>query len=292
MNSQISNILLILLISILGAGNGPAVKFGAQQIAPLSFAAARVLLATFFVLPLLIRHRIWQIIYQPKLIGFSLLLTANIILFVLGVINTTISIAAMLYTLVPLFTVIASHFLYQEKLTHLKVLGIIFGLIGAGIIILIPVISRNGVYVGTLSGNLIILSAVLAFSAYTILSKRAQNKFSPLVLTLSFLVTATVVSLPLALGQHGLTSFYPFIYNPKAVLAVIYASLLGTIAFYFLFQFAVKKTSPLIASLMVYLQPVFSVIFGMLFFAERLTATFVIGSFLSLFGVWLVTKKS
>lgn len=292
MNSQVHKVLLILLISLLGAGNGPAAKLGIQQIPPLTFAAARVLVALVFVSPLLISHKVWQLIYQPKLIGFSLLLTANIILFILGIGQTTVAIAAMLYTLTPLLTVIASHFLYQEKLTRLKILGIIFGLLGAGIIILTPVISRNGVYVGTLSGNLIILLAVLSFSAYTILSKQAQHRFSPLVLTLMFLLTAAVVSLPLALVSHGLMPFYSLVYDTKAILAVLYVSLLGTIAFYFLYQFAVKKTSPLIASLMVYLQPVFSVILGMLFFAERLTVTFVFGSFLSLFGVWLVTKKA
>ena len=72
---------------------------------------------------------------------------------------------------------------------------------------------------------------------------------------------------------------------------MFYISAIGTVGFYFLYQYIIKQASPLVASLMMYIQPIFSLLFGIILFQDSLTPEFAIGAALAFIGVWLVTKK-
>lgn len=289
MSDQRTSLLLIVLLSFTGASLGVVNKLAVLDVPPLGFVASRVVLSLVFIIPLIIKSKIWQIKNKLKLAAFSLLATTNITLFILGISDTDASIAAAIYMATPIITAILSHYLYHERLSPRKIAGIIAGLVGTATIVLTPVLAGGNLSTGSLRGNLLIFLAVIAFSLHLSLSTKMQREFAPSTITQGFIITASIVLAPLALWEMSTQSFWLGSLGLSSILSILYVSAIGTVGFYFLFQYTIKRASPLITSMSMYLQPIFGVILGGIVFSERLSREFVVGSALALLGVWLVT---
>ena len=284
-------ILLLLLVSFIGGSLGVAQKIGLQDISPLGFVASRVILSLIFIIPFLIKSKPKLNKNYLKLFLFSTLAVGNITLFIIGISRTLISMAAILYTAVPLITAIFSYLLYNDKLTTRKMIGVFIGMLGTVLVAISPLLKETQDQSGSFSGNLIIFSAVVTFSLYTALSKKIQKDFSPMIITSAFIITGVVVLSPLALWEAATTSNWLVSLNLKSLLIMLYVSLIGTVGFYFLYQEAVKKASPLIASLTLYLMPLIATALAVIVLKEQLSRTFFIGAGLALLGIWLVTFR-
>jgi drug/metabolite transporter (DMT)-like permease len=141
---------------------------------------------------------------------------------------------------------------------------------------------------GSLFGNLVIGLAVVSFSLYSVLSKKYQDIYSPMILTKYFVVTTIITQL--ALMSFHLSSSFALLQHIslKVWLVILYAGILDTTLFYFLYQYVVKRASPVLASMTFYLQPISTIILARLIFNEKMTTTFFIGSLLIFLGITLV----
>lgn len=290
MNYQIKSLALIGLISFIGGSLGVVNKFGLREIPPFGFVASRVIVSLVLISPWLFKTPIFISKARVKLLTFSLLATANIGLFILGINLTNVSIAAILYATVPIFTLIISYLIYGEKISPRKTTGIMLGLTGALIVGLTPILKKDQPQFGSLEGNLIIFLAVLIFSLHTALSKKAQNRFSPRAITMAFIVTATIVLTPLAIWEWSTTNWLTSL-TWKSALAILYVSAIGTVIYYFLYQQTVKTSSPFITSLSMYSTTIIGIMLAVVFLGEPLTTEIIIGSALSLSGIALATSQ-
>lgn len=285
-------LIAIVAAALLGGGTPTFSKIGLKEIPPLSFIFIRFGLSLIFLSPLLIknRHKLGKEAVPVYLL--SLLATVNVILFTFGVRRTTATISQMLYAAVPIIAAVLSYILIKEKITLKKASGIMLGLIGMSLIVFLPVLTQSSKFSGDLIGNLMIFAGAISFSAYMVLSKNLQKKFSPSFLTIVFLLTTTLISGLLALAE---TMTDPGLWaqiSINAWLAVAYVAIMGTALYYLLFQYAIKHGSPVSASMTLYLQPAAAFGWAALLLAERLTTTLVIGGILALSGAWLTTQAS
>jgi drug/metabolite transporter (DMT)-like permease len=193
---------------------------------------------------------------------------------------------------VPLITALISYFLYQERLRSKQKLGLIVGFTGTITIILSPILYSQGITFGSLTGNLLVATAVVLFSFHTAFSKRMLKRFTPSTIIQSFIVTAILLITPLSLIETDFSLGWISDYNLFIFLAVAYNAVPGIWGLYYLFQKAIDIATPTIASLSMYLAPVFAVLLAIIILGERLTLTFVVGSILSMLGVYLVTFKA
>jgi drug/metabolite transporter (DMT)-like permease len=286
---QYEVLLLIILGALLGGGITTFTKIGLRTFTPISFTLLRYIFASLIILPLLIRERKNLNLDKIKpLIFVSLLMVANVTLFIFGVKYTTAIISQTLYAAVPLTAAIITFFLLKERLGSKKEIGLLIGFLGVMIIILLPLIGKN-VNSGNLLGNLIVFSAVISFSFYSVLSKKLHNYYSPVVITSTFIIMTLIVMLiALPFDKIAILSLSQItFYN---LLPVIYVGVLGTAVTYLIFQFAIKKATPIVASLTLYLQPVFTIVWASILLGEKLTAGFVAGASLALVGVYIVTN--
>lgn len=291
MTNRQKAIVLMIIGSIIGGSLSAANKIGIRTVPPLGFVTARVVVSFILLLPIMAKAKLWKTKNKLKLMLFSLLATANIGLFIVGLSLTTAIMSSVLYASVPLLTALLSHIFYQEKITGSKLLGIIIGLVGALVIVLTPVLSQNKFQGGSVTGNLIVFLAVVIFAFHTALSKKMQTHYSPFVIVQFFIITATLTLSPFALWEIsqqgnwlGTTSF-------SSVLILLYVVVIGTIVLYFIFQESVRFSTPLIASLQMYLVPVFGVLFSALLLGEKFTSELAVGAALVLVSIWLVTGK-
>lgn len=286
------NFLLILLAAGLGGSGGIFTKIGLREIPPFSFVLLRFIFALFILLPFFIRSKPKFTKDLYKVIFLSLLATGNVILFSFGIKLTTANIGQTIYTTVPIISAIASYFLLKEKFNVLKITGILIGFFGTAVIILLPIFSKGIGVLSGMTGNLIILIAAISYSFYSVLSKKFQEKYSPIQLVSYLALTTTLIISILSVSDlYRYPQWWQNI-TASGLFSVIFLGIIGT-AFYFLIvQLIIKKTTPVIASMVLYLQPLATFIWSYIFLKETLTLIFGIGFLLSITGVYLTNNSS
>lgn len=285
-------LIAVILAAIFGGGISVFAKIGLKQIPAFSFTFFRFFIASICMLPFILKER--QKIDKKllKVVLLSLLAVANVTLFAFGVKLTTATVSQMLYAVVPVIAAIFSYLILKEKVNTKKIFGIFLGLAGVVILILLPIIGKTTGFIGSFIGNMIVLSAVLCFTIYTVLSKKYHQYYSPLTLTFIFSITTTIVLSPLFIKDFLVNPSWFYHLNIYSIFSAFYVGIFGGAGYYLLYQYAIKHGSPLIASMTMYLQPTATFIWAFFLLSERLTPGIITGGFLAIGGAWLVTKKS
>lgn len=290
-NGQTLAISAILLAATLGGGIPTLTKISLEEMPPFSFTFLRFFVAAACILPFFLKDKPKMQKDFYKVIFFSLFLSCNVILFPLGVRLTTATIGQTLYIFTPILVAVLAFFFLSEIFNFKKVIGIVVGFFGALIIFLLPEITGGAPFTGNMIGNLIIFLAVLATAFYTVFSKKFQKRYTPLQLTAIFIFTTCFILIFLAASD---VVRYPFWWQHTSItpiLSVLYVGLIGTAAYYLLTQYAVKHGSPIIASMILYLQPITSFFWAYFLLGEQLTAGLIIGSILAFTGVFLTLQS-
>lgn len=283
---QFSSFFLILLTAALGAGVSVLAKIGLRETPPLNFTFWRFISALIILLPIFyIQKKRLAFGAFIKLFWVLLFGAGNILIFIFGIRLTTASASQVIYTFSPLFAGVLSYFILNDKLGLRKIVGVVLGFLGTLLIILLPVLTGNSKIDGTIAGNLLILLAVTSHSLYTVLSKRKQKEFSPIELTvyLAFFVLASSLIL---MPADGATLSIP---STNSFFSIIYSGIAGTALFYLLYQYAIKISSALIASMVLYLEPIFTFIWAALLIGERITIWLIVGMIIVLTGVFIAS---
>lgn len=284
-------LLLLMIAALIGSSMGALTKIGLQTLDPIQFTFLRFLFASMILVPILFyREKKISIVIKNNLFLISLLGTANVLLFIFGIRNTTAIISQTLYAAVPLVSAIIGFLMFRERLGVKKEIGLLVGFLGVIFIIFLPFLGKSTLASGGLAGNLLIFLAVIFVSFYFIFTKSLQEKYSPLYITTSLVVITFLSQLLLMFGAPQ--SFNRIIHVPfSGLVAAIISGAVGTGIYYLLYQFAIKKATPVIASLTFYMQPVFGVFWAWILIGEKLTLGFVIGAVLTLVGVYIVTNS-
>jgi len=275
---------LVFITAILGGGAGVFGKIALMEIPPISFTFLRFLVASIFLIPFSLK-------YWPKfrkkdypVILLSLLASANVILFAFGIKQTTANISQMIYTAVPIVSAVLSFYWLKEKFSLKKIIGIVVGFIGTIVVVLLPLISQHEGS-GTIGGNLIIVVAMLSISLYWVLSKRIQSQYSPQEINNYFIFTTTGLFLFLSIFDLFRTPTWWQGVSINAYLSLIFVAVFSTALYYLISQIIVKKSTPVMASMVLYIQPFTTFIWAYYFLAEKLSALFLVGVVLSLLGI-------
>jgi drug/metabolite transporter (DMT)-like permease len=171
-----------------------------------------------------------------------------------------VAMASLPIVLVPL----AFIFLRDEVITPVRILGLLVGF--GGLVLLIgPGAFEAGAGDMTLLGRLSCLSAVVCYSAASIITRHSP-KVPPLAFSAGILTVASAVLLPVALILEGV----PRGFSAGAAMAAVYAALFPTaLAAYWRVR-VIKSAGSVFMSLVAYIIPVFSVLFGVLLLGEEL----------------------
>jgi drug/metabolite transporter (DMT)-like permease len=198
------------------------------------------------------------------------------------------SLAGILNTLSPVWTVIVGAMIFRQRFRWQAIAGIVVSF--GGIILL--ALSRSG---GSITGfNIYALLIVLACFLYGTNLNWIKYEIPDLGA-----VTITSVALTMIgpLGVVYLFGFTHFTYKVehvegawKAIGFIVLLALMSTTVATLLFNKLVKMTSPLFTSSVTYLMPIVSVMWGLLD-GEALLAGHFIGMGCVLVGVYLTTLK-
>ncbi|MFA5023787.1 MAG: DMT family transporter [Patescibacteria group bacterium] len=286
-DNKIKIFLLVITAAVLGGGAGVFSKIALREIPPFSFTFLRFLIASIFLLPFSLKYltRFRKSDYQ--IILLSLLASINVILFSFGIKYTSADMSQMIYVAVPIISAVFSFYLLKERFSFKKILGILLGFVGAILIIILPLLAHNQSS-GTIYGNLIISLAAISISLYWVLSKKFQSQYSPLEINNYFIFTTTVLLLFLSFFDLAKTPSWWQGVSLVAYLSLAFVAILSTAVYYFISQILIKKATPVVASMVLNIQPFVTFIFAYYLLSETLSLLFIVGIVITLAGVWLV----
>jgi drug/metabolite transporter (DMT)-like permease len=208
---------------------------------------------------------------REDLLQFLLLgllgVTANQTLFLYGLRYTTAVNATILVTTIPIFTVLESVLTGRESASALKFGGIAVAAVGA-IYLIGP--DRISLAPDLALGNALILVGMICYSLYLVLSKRMLQRYRPITVSLYVMTFGALGVLPV--GLHGAASLELATVSPKIWWLTAYIVIFPTILAYFLNIWALKRVSPNMVAVYIYLQPLFAALATQLFLpGEQLT---------------------
>jgi len=198
-----------------------------------------------------------------------------------GVHNLNASISSILNSFTPTSTAIVAAIWLGERLTPRKILGLSLGLCGVAVLVgwnPLPLTTTTLFAVGAC------LAATLTYGIGTVYSRVGFAGEDPLTLATGQQIGALL--LPLALT--------PFASVPsptvQASLALVALSLLCTSVAYLIFYRLVRSVGPGRTSLVTFLVPGFSVLWGTVVLGEPVNAGMLLGMALILGAVTLITR--
>lgn len=196
------------------------------------------------------------------------------------------SLAGMLNSLVPLFTILLGVLFFKVPTNKLKFIGVFIGLIGA-----VMLITGNGFDISEseTSYSFYVIAATLCYAiSVNTIKKYLQEVNSIVVSSFAFLFIGPPLLIYLFTTDFVHTTFN----NPEATTALSYIfilSLFGTAFSLIIFNMLVKQTSALFASTVTYLIPVFAIMWG-IFDGELINLIQVLGIVVILVGIYFVNK--
>jgi drug/metabolite transporter (DMT)-like permease len=280
------------LLLALGAAWGASylfIKVGIGEIPPFTFVALRLLLGAIIMLVLLrvLGHpvpRTWRQWRGFAVMGFlSGAVPWSLISW--GEQYISSGLAALLQATMPIFTVIMAHFAVRdESMTPTKVLGVVVGFVGVGVLMLPEL--RQGVQ-ASLLGQLAIVGSSASYAAGAIYARRELRGQSPLVSTMGQLATGAIMMVPISLLVDR-----PFDLAPSwpALGSLLALTVLGTVVAYVIYYALIERTSATFVSTVTYIIPVNGLLLGALVLGEPLDMVLWVSLGLILLGVLLVRK--
>jgi drug/metabolite transporter (DMT)-like permease len=210
--------------------------------------------------------------------------TLNQSLFLYGLAHSTAVNATILVTTVPVFTVLGSLLLGQERPSKEKLIGI--GLAAIGAIYLVGP-DRLSLAPGVALGNLSILLGMICYAAYFLVSKPLLTRHDPITVGTYVMIFASIGVAPLALPALAA----PVEATRATWWLAGYIVLGPTVAAYFLNLWALRRTSSNTVAAFVYLQPFLaSVVAPMVLPGETMTARTLVAGLTIFVGLGLVIR--
>lgn len=197
--------------------------------------------------------------------------------------------AALIVATCPVFITIASAIFFRERISLLKVFGIVISVSGA-IVVVTRGSPREAIEGGVGWGEFFIFCCVLSWVAYSLIGKSVMKDLSPLVaVTCSSVIGTGALAVPAL--REGLIHNIPG-HSMTDWLCVLYLGIFGTVIGFVWYYQAIKRIGPVKAGLFINFVPIFGVLLSFLVLREMITLSLAIGAVLVISGVYLTNRTS
>ncbi len=283
---------LLILTAFFWGGTFIAGKILAGQVPPVSSSFLRFFIASIALalillagrsLPRLPTRQQW-----PKLLllGFTGVFSYNILFFT-GLAKISAGRAALIIATTPLIITMMSALIHKEKLSLIKIFGILMSLTGALFVV------SNGhlslLFSGEFGqGELAIIGCVLSWTAYTIFGRSVLIEMSPLSAVFYSSIAGSIM-LFLPAIYEGLPGLLLTI-NAESWTALAYLGVFGTALGFTWYYRGINAIGTSRAAVFINMVPVFGVLLSWLILSETFKPAVIFGGLLVLAGVKLANS--
>lgn len=276
-------------MAIYAAGFTIIKKVTPLHVGPMGFVALRVLGATplLWLTGLLIPEKMERRDIG-KLAVLSLFgVTINQSLFIKGMSLTSPISGAIIMITSPLLVLIIGSIVLKERITALRLTGIIVGLGGA-----IMLVVTNGLAAAKADnpfGDLLIFVNALSWGTFLVLVKPLMQKYHTVNVLKWIFLFGMIILVPL--GYHDVSKIDWSTITPELWFDILFVVIGVTFIAYLLNVYGLKALSPAVVSAYIYLQPVMAAAIAIYVGADELSWFKVLSALLIFSGVMLASWK-
>lgn len=284
--------LTLFAIAVIWALNFSVVKASLNEIDPHSFNSVRFILAAGLIWLIIVWKKAWFSIPKKDWIPLIFIgLIGNLLyqwLFIVGIDLTLSANAAVMLGTIPIWIAIFSHLFTDEKMTLLKLLGVVLAFAGVAAIVGggdNPLSFASD----TFRGDIIIVLAAVTWAVYTIRSKRFLQRYTALQFSGVMSFTGAVLLTGLMLISSESTQWS--VVSLPAYGGMIYSGALSIGLAYLIWNNGIVEVGPVKTSVYQNLVPVLGLAFGVVLLNESLTSMQYAGSAVVVLGI-VITRRS
>ena len=259
-----------------------------RYISPMAMVSASLVIAGIWsLIPLLWEKREKvEPADRLKILGAAILMgAARKLCMMFGLANTSPIDGSIISTSTPLIVLFLSAIVGVERLSKMKVVGLLLGMAGAiSIIVSSSGGSENN---GHTEGNLLILTSACVSAAYMVWFKRLVGKYRITTLLRWIYCSSAIVMLPI--GAHDIFTTDFAIMDTKIILVSLFVLIVPTYIPNLLLNYSLRAVAPTVTSIYAYIQPVVAIVLSIAMGLDKPHFTTILFALIIFIGVGMVT---
>jgi drug/metabolite transporter (DMT)-like permease len=284
-------ILIWLILCLIWGTTWSFITIGLRYLPPITFSAARfslaILILAFVIfikkIPLPKTKRDWKLIALTGILQFSV----NYSLVFWSEQYISSGLAAVLQAMITVFgLVLAWIFLPNERITRLKVFAVFLGIIGVATIF-VEQLQVNSWW--AFAGCAAIVVGAYAAAQASILIKAYGGEIHPASMLFTQMACGILPVIIYALVKEG--NPLSFNWTWQAIGCVLYLTIFGTIAAFWLYYWLLSKIESTKAMMISLVTPLLAVVIGAVFLGEKLPPQTFFGGILILSSIGLIVFR-
>lgn len=246
----------------------------------LRFGIALVVLGAFVVARKeYIPKKEYPLLMAIAFVGVTISIAAQF----LGTKLSTAHMGALITSASPAFIAIFAVWLLKERIHWQQTAGILLATLGVLIVIGVPSEADTET---SMIGNVILLVAALSWGLYTVLSKKATQRYSSLAVTTYAALFGLIFSSPLMLWELSVTPV-SWTWSWQTWMGVLYIGIISTAGAFYLWNKGFEMMHAGSGAGFFFVQPIVGAFLGWLLLGEHLGVGFFIGACFIFLGVML-----
>ncbi|HKP69731.1 MAG TPA: EamA family transporter [Pyrinomonadaceae bacterium] len=284
-------ILIWLILCLIWGTTWIFIKIGLDDLPPITFAAARFILAIVILIPVIWSRRLpwprsaaeWKLIALTGFLQFSI----NYSSVFWAEQHISSGLAAVLQAMITVFgLLLAWIFLPAERITKLKVFAVCLGVVGVAVIFIEQLRIESMM---AFAGCVAIVAGAYAAAQASILVKARGSSLHPASLVCAQMICGLPAIVIYALIAEGNPASFNWTWS--AVGCVLYLTILGTIAAFWLYYWLLSRIESTKAMMISLVTPLIAVVIGAIFLGERLPTQTLFGGLLIVASVGLIAFR-
>jgi drug/metabolite transporter (DMT)-like permease len=191
--------------------------------------------------------------------------------------------AVLLYSTVPLLTFVLAFFFLKESLQVLKIISLLIGIVGVGIILATNLgkLSFSGIF---FFGVVSVLIAASLTAVQAIITKKLSIQYKSWTTVLLIMLSQAIITTPFAFTHQ-------FFITPFAIDSTIFLSIFSSIFAFFFYVDGFRVFRSSTVTLAGYIEPFLAAIWGYFFLHQILTITIALGGILILAAGYIAVRS-
>ena len=194
-------------------------------------------------------------------------------------------------TLVPVATMLGAALFLKERITGMKIVGVVLAIIGALIIVLHTGLGESQGKNDLLGIGLGFLS-LITWVIYLLITRNVSARYSPVTQMKWVFLASALVMLPMTWGEFDQQTLYSPAWQWSGVIAMAFIVICATVLGYFAIPYAMKRLDATTVSTYTNLQPIVTALIAITIGQDVLTWDKPVALIIVLIGAYLVTMKS
>src|SRR5215467_10321477 len=290
LRNEYVGVLAAIASSALGGVAGGTTRFAIGASDPVTLGVFRFGVGFLLLLPIALalrtkwpRGRDWLAVAALGVMYFAFF----IVLFNMAFRYTTAARGSLALSTLPLLTMLVAALFGVERLDARKSIGVVVAVGGVAVALMTGLaVAPPGVW----RGDMIMVAATLVMALYNVWSRPFIVRSSPLAYVTVGMGVGSGCLAAIAAWSGGYAAVADF--DGPQWLAVLYLGAFGGAAAFFLWVFALERTTPTRTAIAMTINPVFASAVGALTLGEPIGINLAVGLLAVFAGIWIATSAS